>query len=322
MCEVEHIEVGVNTFGLGKLLAKDYEGTMRRVAEQGADAIEPCILFMGKTNPLMERVLKVQRRMPMMGGIWLQSEAPAKIKRLREMGLKVHGIHMMAPGLNEGIVKVVAQFAMENDLNYVVFSNETDDLNKAAKALPGLRAAVKVFKENGIIFMYHNHEKEWIEKDGDCVLDFFMDSVPGLDFQIDLGWAEFIGRNCVEMMEKYRNRIRCLHFKDVYPGARQVERRNCFTAVGEGCLPIAAIMEKAKELDLPSYGYVIDQDASFGDMIRDIRIGIDAIRAGESYVQPQQVSVPEDISMSILSFPFVKSVMSKKSAWTISAKAL
>ena len=40
--------IGVNTFGIGKLLREDFSGTLMKLREAGITAIEPMVLFAGK----------------------------------------------------------------------------------------------------------------------------------------------------------------------------------------------------------------------------------------------------------------------------------
>ena len=42
------MKIGVNTFGIGKLLREDFSGTLKELREAGITAIEPMVLFMGK----------------------------------------------------------------------------------------------------------------------------------------------------------------------------------------------------------------------------------------------------------------------------------
>lgn len=284
MEETRRIEIGINTFGLGPVLTGDEEGTFRKLKEYGADAIEPCIMFTERSKPLLRKLVASQSEIPIIHGIWPSDTASKRIQILRKMGLKVYGFHMMAPKLTPEIARQAAVFAKVNELSYAVYSGETDKLSRAEKLLPGLRACIKEFHSFGLDFMYHNHAREWTETNGTYVLEYLMKSVPELAFQIDLGWAEYAGRDCIEMMDVYKDRIHSLHYKDFFPDARHSDRRHCFSAVGEGILPIAKIAAKAKELSLPAYGYVIDQDSSREDMLRDLRVGIQSIREGEAHI--------------------------------------
>ena len=90
---------------------------------------------------------------------------------------------------------------------------------------------------------------------------------------MDVGWVKFAGKDCIEFMRKYKERIRILHFKDVCEGASSKTRSTCFTAVGEGSIPLADILKVAENLELDEVGYGIDQDGSLGDMMRDVSIG-------------------------------------------------
>ena len=40
------MKIGVNTFGIGKLLREDFSGTLKELREAGITAIEPMVLLL------------------------------------------------------------------------------------------------------------------------------------------------------------------------------------------------------------------------------------------------------------------------------------
>ena len=50
------MKIGVNTFGIGKLLREDFSGTLMKLREAGITAIEPMVLFAGKEGGLADRL--------------------------------------------------------------------------------------------------------------------------------------------------------------------------------------------------------------------------------------------------------------------------
>ena len=83
-------------------------------------------------------------------------------------------------------------------------------------------------------------------------------------------------------MRQYQDRIRIIHFKDITEDACQENREHCFTAIGEGAIPLKEIIEEAGKLPaLYETGYVIDQDRSETDILRDTKASVMNITAGE-----------------------------------------
>ena len=80
-------------------------------------------------------------------------------------------------------------------------------------------------------------------------------------------------------MGKYARRIPLLHFKDVRADACAENRDSCFTAVGEGSIPLGAIMATVPNCAIIEHGLILDQDDSPTDILVDIGKGAENIRS-------------------------------------------
>ena len=74
-------------------------------------------------------------------------------------------------------------------------------------------------------------------------------------------------------MKKYGSRIPLLHFKDVRADACAANRDTCFTAIGEGSIPLREIMAEAPNCAIVDKGLIIDQDESPTDILADLALG-------------------------------------------------
>ncbi len=271
------MELGINTFGLGGLLKEPFPQTIRALKKNGITAMEPCVHFHGSlfsTDPLIEFGMKHTDRL---GGVWMPEEAKNRLALLRSEGIRVEGAHLFVGRLTADMADSALRFAQENDLHYYALSYMTDDLKWAEKQVPLLRSAAENFLGQDVHLLLHNHDVDLKETGGTCVLDLLLGSVPELELELDVGWAAWAGLDCTATMEKYRDRLRILHFKDMLPD--RTKKRPRFCAVGEGIIPLPAIVEKAPGLDLFSVGMVIDQDGSEGDMMTDVLTGAANVRA-------------------------------------------
>ena len=262
------MELGVNTFGMAGLMKESFLQTIEKLKENEITAVEPCIHFKGKLtgrDPLIEFGMKHSDQL---GGVWMPEEAKEKIDLLRSNGFLVEGAHLFIGTLTDRIAEKALSFAEENGLRYYALSCMTGRLDQAAKQIPLLRRTVRSFHGEDLHLLLHNHDMDLKETEGLCVLDFLFENVPGLELELDVGWAAYAGRNCTALMEKYKDWLRILHFKDMLPDKFMKKHRFC--AVGEGIIPLAAIMEKAPGLELFRAGMIIDQDGTDGDMMTDI----------------------------------------------------
>lgn len=275
--------IGVNTYGLGVQLYEDFDGCMEQLKEIGFGAIEPCILSWGEAfDPAKKAGGRKLSDVPALNGMCLVEDAAERIEAIRKHGLEIRSIHFMGHyGDREGMEKAI-QFAIDHDIHYFIHSFNVPTLEEIHAWIPYIKADIARLKEHGITMLMHNHEVEWTPDKGTTVFDELMKEVPDLGVQLDVGWTKFSKVDCIEVIKKYKDRIRIIHFKDVEEGAGVHNRNSCFTAVGEGSVPLREILALVPELDLDEVTeYVIDQDASKGDMMRDLRVGVENIRKYE-----------------------------------------
>lgn len=74
-----------------------------------------------------------------------------------------------------------------------------------------------------------------------------------------MGWVKFAGEDPVAWMRRYRDRLVLLHLKDVSADACDANRQTCFTAIGEGSIPLREIMAEADNCALAEYGVIKGQ---------------------------------------------------------------
>jgi len=272
------MKTGVNLFGLAGLMRDDFEGTLQTLKDSGFTALEPCILFDEGFQMSKEAVVSGMKKRGLDGAYWLASEAKEKIDAVRRVGLEVTGAHIFLlqfiPGGFDAILPQMLETAEENDLRYYVYCPMIGQIDEMKEKLPSVQRAAAALNEANVDLLFHNHESELEDEGGDCVFDFLMREVPQMKLEPDVGWVLAAGVDPVALMKKYNEKIRIIHFKDLDVGKVKADRDHCFRAVGEGDLPLQRILEYVRRLPLYETGYIIDQDASEGDMIEDLRIGI------------------------------------------------
>lgn len=269
------MQIGINTYGLSKYLIKDFNGTLEQLKKAGISAIEPMVIF--AENEKSEEALQAYQeaeKMQMTGGAWPRWMAGEKIQAVRDAGLQIRSVHMYGPGWKQPLLDQAVVFAKDQKIQYYVLSLNESSIEKVKEEIPGILEAAKVLKENGVELLIHNHETELQDDQGTCVLEVLLEEIPELRLELDVGWVKFAGKNCSEIMRKYKERVRIIHFKDISEDASPKNRNACFTAIGEGSIPLAEIIKESKNMKLDEVGYVIDQDHSSGDMMRDVCVGV------------------------------------------------
>ena len=268
--------IGINTFGLSGLLRTNFSGTLQKLHSGGFGVLEPCILFDEYSfAPVRAATHANLRHYRLDGGIWFSGKnAKERLETARSLGFTVLSVQSslaLGPFLKHGIGEAV-HFLKEQNIRYLVVSPMKKSTAQAKKLIPYLQSAAEMLEKQGLFLVLHNHEHECLpEANGETLLDLYLKSVPSLKLELDVGWAHYAGSDALSVMQKYRDRLVLLHLKDVNKGA---PRSHCFTAIGEGDLPLAAVLKEAASLPrLEKNGILIDQDKSEGDLLSDLERG-------------------------------------------------
>lgn len=273
------MNIGVNFFGPKRKLYHSFDGTLDLLKEKGFSSAEICVAFAGNGEPPKELNLQIPEEVirEMSGGIWPLETASERLATVRAHGLTVLSCHMMlgfqtTPEQLTGMLPTLLEFGTANQITYYVFS-PMKDLNGIKALIPAIKEVSDGLAEAGITLLLHNHEMECIAEDGMTALDYALEQCPNLGLELDVGWAKFAGADPVALMKKYHNRIPLLHFKDVRADACAENRDTCFTAIGEGSIPLKEIMAEAPNCALAEHGLIIDQDDSPTDILEDLALG-------------------------------------------------
>ena len=268
--------IGINTFGLSELLRTNFYGTLQKLYSCGFGVLEPCILFDEYSfAPVRAATHANLRHYRLDGGIWFSgNNAIKRLETARSLGFTVLSVQSslaLGPFLKHGIGEAV-HFLKEQNIRYLVVSPMKKSTALAKKLIPYLQSAAEMLEKQGLSLVLHNYEHECLpEANGETLLDLYLKSVPSLKLELDVGWAHYAGSDALSVMQKYRDRLVLLHLKDVNKGA---PRSHCFTAIGEGDLPLATVLKEAASLPrLEKNGILIDQDRSEGDLLSDLERG-------------------------------------------------
>ena len=101
---------------------------------------------------------------------------------------------------------------------------------------------IRTVSANGKYFMYHNHDGEFIKRDGKLVLDGLAErfSPDELGFTLDTFWIQAGGGDPGYWIEKLSGRVPCIHLKDFAHGRKMA-------VIGEGNINFDRVFEKAEK---------------------------------------------------------------------------
>lgn len=237
------LPLGLQLYTVGDELARDFAGTLRRLAAAGYEDVE-LAGFHGQAATALRSMFKAT-------------------------GLRCRSAHFGMEELDQGLDQVLAD-ARTLGLTYIVcamprfsdFANITTDEWKANADVcnrVGARA-----KAAGFTFAYHNHNLEFRRAGASTGFDLLMAHTdPALvKVQLDCGWVATSGLNPAEMILRYAGRVRLLHLKDLKRGfTRNTDMRIETTGIGDGVMNWRAIFAAAKTARVE--GYYVEIEAPF-----------------------------------------------------------
>jgi sugar phosphate isomerase/epimerase len=229
---------------------KDYEGTVRKVAEMGYRAVETAG-FPGTTPEQAARLFKE------LGITVVASHSPMPLGDAKNQVLETMDAlgkpRLICPGVNRDYFKSV-------------------DGVKALCTL--LNESNQVARANGMEFGFHNHDVEYGKLEGQYIYQLMKENLdPSVFFELDTYWIQVAGINPVDVIKEMGQRAPLLHIKD---GPADAATRDApMTAVGEGVMDVKAIL--AASGDIARY-WIVEMDRVAGDAMEEARKSYDYLK--------------------------------------------
>ncbi|QHW33046.1 sugar phosphate isomerase/epimerase [Paenibacillus rhizovicinus] len=222
--------IALQPYTIREELKQDFLGSYTKVAEIGYQAVE--------AGPPPE-------------GVTIE-EMKAHFDRI---GLQVVGCHTGLDQLTNGLDQLVDYLNLFG-ARYVAMSYRFDSREAVLEAAKTFNSVGAACRERGIQFLYHNHDWEFQQFDGESALDILLGATdPQLvKLELDVYWAQKGGVDPVAYLRKLKGRCPLLHVKDMEPGDERF-----FAEVGEGVLDFEAILAVAEEIG--TEWLVVEQDA-------------------------------------------------------------
>ncbi len=242
------IPVALELYTVRDETARDFAGTLRRVAEIGYGAVE----FAGY------------------GGL----SAAQMSALLGETGLRAAATHVGLAAL-EANIEAEIEYCLAIDCRYLVLPWLPPEQRTPAHftaLAPRLNEFGRRCQERGLTFGYHNHDFEFETADGAYLLDHLLDATdPQLvNLELDVYCAAFAGVDPAAYISNRSGRVPLVHLKDM-----DAERR--FTEVGDGTLDLQAIFSAAEQNG--SAWYIVENDAPRMPSLESARRSLENLRA-------------------------------------------
>lgn len=145
-------------------------------------------------------------------------------------------------------------------------------LEDAKRAARDFNKAGKILKENGLTFCYHIHGYEFKPYKNGTLFDYIAENTHPeyVSFELDLLWAVHGGADPVALLEKYGNRWKLVHLKDLKKGVQGDHTGSTPTendvALGTGQIDIPAAIKAAKKVGIKHY-FIEDESADIATQV-------------------------------------------------------
>jgi sugar phosphate isomerase/epimerase len=243
------IQVALQLYTVRDDMAKDFAGTLKKVAEIGYPAVE-----LAGTGGLSAKELRAL---------------------LDGLGLKVVGTHVGLDGLTKDL-----QATMEYNLTignpFLVCPGIPEERRSNADAWRETGAifnrAAGEARKSGLAVAYHNHDIEFKQFDGKYGLDIFLEATDAslVGVELDVFWAQYGKVNPVQYMSKHPGRFPLLHLKDMGTDGKSM------TEVGEGIVDFMGIFAQAERAGVRAY--IVEQDTCARPPLESVRISLENLK--------------------------------------------
>src|SRR6218665_633651 len=200
----QKIQLGIQLYTVRGDLAKDFEGTLKKVRDIGFRVVQSNLSMNGRDATQLRKIYDS------FGFTWdsIHASGPA---------LRDNAEATVAQAKAAGIKNITCSFPLyPTDRAILMTGAPLSDWQKNAETFNRIGT---LCKQAGMSFAFHNHSIEFKTIDGVPVLDTLIRNTdPALvGFEMDVGWVRAGGANPTTYLKKYPKRFTALHIKDLKP---------------------------------------------------------------------------------------------------------
>lgn len=240
--------IAVQSYTVREAMDKDYEGALRRISKIGYKGIELGFPPDGMTVSEQKALLS-------------------------ELNLHVVGTHGPFNSLDFNPNDLADYLEAVNGGKFVVLSMMLQSKSEILTTAKRLNQIGEQLSHRGITLLYHNHDWDFTQFDGEYALDLLLNETNPMFLQTepDVYWIKRGGEDPATYLGKLKNRAPLLHIKDMEPGDDAF-----FAEVGEGVLDFPAILEVAEAIGVRCL--VVEQDFTRRDPFDCLQTSFDNLR--------------------------------------------
>jgi sugar phosphate isomerase/epimerase len=217
-CSKSFSDTGLQLYTVRGLLARDYEGTLARVAELGYRQVEFAGVY--PASPRQTLAMLKRHGLAAPSGHASYQELDRDLDSALRTANELKQQFIVCPSVDEGRRRSL------------------DDWKRLGQRFNRIGAEAR---RAGLVFAYHNHDFEFPLLGGQVPYDVLLDETdPALvKLEIDLYWMAKAGRDPLAYFQKYPARFPLVHLKDM-------ARDGTITELGQGTIDFKRILADAE----------------------------------------------------------------------------
>ncbi len=284
-------QMGLELYTVRDMIAKDYPGTLEKVAQIGYKEIEPAEGY-NHMSPRAFRAMidRLGLRMPSThSGITEGADAAVerRLEGFRIMGIQYTSLDASRPSRG-GVRQPFTPAERARMIARMSRSRTVDEVKREAAVY---NRYGKLAQKFGIKILRHNHTMEFQRCQGSTVTPYdilLSETNPEVVvMQMDIGWAEVAGQNPIQWFHKHPGRFVLWHVKDVAclkclpPVTDEFARLRAarLVPVGEGDINYENIFKHASLAGMKHFAIEQDSAADWGDSMAAARVSFQHLRA-------------------------------------------
>ncbi len=242
--------IGVQLYTVRGDMAKDFEGSLQKVAAIGYKEVE----FAGYYDKSPKDIKDILERHGL--------TAPAAHAPLADFQTKLDATIETAKALGHRFL--ICPYLVDKDRETLDhYKRHAETFNRAGEAC----------RKAGIQFGYHNHDFEFVAKDGKLPYDLLLEETDKnlVKMELDLYWIVKAGKDPIAYINKHKDRFVLFHVKEM----DKTPNRD-ITEVGRGVIDFKTIFAKTPKGAIKHY--FVEQDRCPGSPFDSIKISYDYLK--------------------------------------------
>ncbi|MCI0388660.1 MAG: sugar phosphate isomerase/epimerase [Acidobacteria bacterium] len=242
--------IGVQLYTVRGEMAKDFEGSLQKVAAIGYKEVE----FAGYYNKSPQEIKTILDRHGL--------TAPAAHAPLTDFQTKLDQTIETAKAIGHKFL--ICPYLVDKDRETLDhYKRHAETFNRAGEAC----------WKAGIQFGYHNHDFEFEAKNGKLPYDLLLEETDKnlVKMELDLYWIAKAGKDPIAYIDNHKDRFVLFHVKEM----DKTPKRD-ITEVGRGVIDFKTIFAKAPKGAIKHY--FVEQDRCPGSPFDSIKISYDYLK--------------------------------------------